>query len=286
MKYVFALITIISILVSGSVSAENLSTLAQIKNSETIRIGYRESEPPMSFLDKDNQPVGYSVDLCSLIVNKVKSELKNPNIATKYVPVTASNRFDALVNNSIDILCGATTKTLSRAELVDFTQLSFVTGASLLSLASSKVNGVSELQGKKVAVVKDTTTIDTLTKTIKELGSDAIVVPVNSAAEGVNALVKGEVDAFSSDQIILIGLLLTHESPKQFAIAGEVFSYEPFALAVRRNDAEFRLIADRVLSELNRSGNITPIYLKWFGGYLKEVPALLEAMYVLNSTPK
>ena len=286
MKYVFALITIISILVSGSVSAENLSTLAQIKNSETIRIGYRESEPPMSFLDKDNQPVGYSVDLCSLIVNKVKSELKNPNIATKYVPVTASNRFDALVNNSIDILCGATTKTLSRAELVDFTQLSFVTGASLLSLASSKVNGVSELQGKKVAVVKDTTTIDTLTKTIKELGSDAIVVPVNSAAEGVNALVKGEVDAFSSDQIILIGLLLTHESPEQFAIAGEVFSYEPFALAVRRNDAEFRLIADRVLSELNRSGNITPIYLKWFGGYLKEVPALLEAMYVLNSTPK
>lgn len=286
MKYVFALITIISILVSGSVSAENLSTLAQIKNSETIRIGYRESEPPMSFLDKDNQPVGYSVDLCSLIVNKVKSELKNPNIATKYVPVTASNRFDALVNNSIDILCGATTKTLSRAELVDFTQLSFVTGASLLSLASSKVNGVSELQGKKVAVVKDTTTIDTLTKTIKELGSDAIVVPVNSAAEGVNALVKGEVDAFSSDQIILIGLLLTHESPEQFAIAGEVFSYEPFALAVRRNDAEFRLIADRVLSELNRSGNITPIYLKWFGGYLKEVPALLDAMYVLNSTPE
>ncbi len=286
MKYVFALITIISILVSGPVSAENLSTLAQIKNSETIRIGYRESEPPMSFLDKDNQPVGYSVDLCSLIVNKVKSELKNPNIATKYVPVTASNRFDALVNNSIDILCGATTKTLSRAELVDFTQLSFVTGASLLSLASSKVNGVSELQGKKVAVVKDTTTIDTLTKTIKELGSDAIVVPVNSAAEGVNALVKGEVDAFSSDQIILIGLLLTHESPEQFAIAGEVFSYEPFALAVRRNDAEFRLIADRVLSELNRSGNITPIYLKWFGGYLKEVPALLDAMYVLNSTPE
>ena len=286
MKYLFAQIAIISILISGPVSAETLSTLTQIKNSETIRIGYRESEPPMSFLDKDNQPVGYSVDLCSLIVNRVKSELKNPNIATKYVPVTASNRFDALVVNSIDILCGATTKTLSRAELVDFTQLSFVTGASILSLASSGIDTIPDLQGEKVAVVKNTTTIDSLTKVLKQVGSDAIIVPVDSAAEGINAVVNGEVGAFSSDQIVLIGLMLTHEHPELFVIGEGVFSFEPFALAVRRNDAEFRLIADRVLSELNRSGNITPIFVKWFGGYIKEVPALLEAMYALNSTPE
>jgi len=286
MKYVFTLITVISILVSGSVSAETLSTLEQIKNSETIRIGYRESEPPMSFLDKDNQPVGYSIDLCSLIVNRVKSELKNPNIATQYVPVTASNRFDALTNNSIDILCGATTKTLSRSELVDFTQLSFVTGASLLSLTTSGIDTIPDLQGEKVAVVKNTTTIDSLTKVLKQVGSDAIIVPVDSAEEGIKAVVNGEVGAFSSDQIVLIGLVLTHENPEQFVIGDGVFSFEPFALAVRRNDAEFRLIADRVLSELNRSGNITPLFTKWFGGYIKEVPTLLEAMYVLNSIPE
>ena len=273
-------------LIPGLASAEVFSTLDQIKNSETIRIGYRESEPPMSYLDENNQPVGYSIELCTNIVNSVKRELKNPNIATKYVPVTASNRFDALVNNTIDILCGATTKTLSRAEVVDFTQLSFVTGASLLSLESAKVSSVSGLQGKKVAVVKDTTTIDSLTKAIKQLDSDAIIVPVNSASEGVNAVVNGEVDAFSSDQIVLIGLVLTHENSKQFVIADKVFTYEPFALAVRRNDADFRLIADRVLSELNRSGNITPIYVKWFGGFTKKVPTLLDAMYILNSTPE
>jgi len=286
MKYLFALTAIILILISGPVSAETLSTLTQIKNSETIRIGYRESEPPMSFLDKNNQPVGYSIDLCSLIVNRVKSELKNPNIATKYVPVTATNRFDALTNNSIDILCGATTKTLSRAELVDFTQLSFVTGASLLSLATSGIDTIPDLQGEKVAVVKNTTTLDSLTKALKQVGSDAIIVPVDSALEGIDAVVNGEVGAFSSDQIVLIGLMLTHEHPELFLIAEGVFSFEPFALAVRRNDAEFRLIADRVLSELNRSGNITPIFVKWFGGYMIGVPPLLEAMYALNSTPE
>ena len=286
MKYTIALIALISMLVSGTASAGDISTLEQIKKSETIRIGYRESEPPMSFLNEDKQPVGYSIELCLHIVNEVKSQLQNPNIAPKYVPITASNRFEALSNNSIDILCGATTKTLSRSELVDFTQLTFITGASLLSLKSTKVDGIAELKGKKVAVVKDTTTMDTLQKTLRRKGNDAKVVPVDSASEGMDLVIKGEVAAFASDQIVLIGLVVTHMDPKQFAVADEVFSFEPFALAVRRNDADFRLVADRVLSRLSRSGEIKKVYKQWFGQYITEVPELLEAMYILNRTPK
>lgn len=284
MKSMFVLIILLSIFLSGTSLAESISTLEQIKKSGAIHIGYRENEPPMSFLSKDKQPIGYSIELCLRIASEVKRKLKDPNIAIKYVPVTASNRFEFLTNNSIDILCGSTTKTLSRAELVDFTQLSFVTGASLISLKTSKINGISELQGKTVAVVKDTTTIATLKKALKEAGSDAQLVPVNSASEGINAVTKGFVDAFSSDQVVLIGLAITHKKPEQFSIAEEIFSYEPFALAVRKNDSEFRLIADRVLSELNRSGKINSIYTRWFGQFTKEVPTLLEAMYILNST--
>ena len=286
MKYTIALIALISMLVSGTASAGDISTLEQIKKSETIRIGYRKSEPPMSFLNEDKQPVGYSIELCLHIVNEVKSQLQNPNIAPKYVPITASNRFEALSNNSIDILCGATTKTLSRSELVDFTQLTFITGASLLSLKSTKVDVIAELKGKKVAVVKDTTTMDTLQKTLRRKGNDAKVVPVDSASEGMDLVIKGEVAAFASDQIVLIGLVVTHMDPKQFAVADEVFSFEPFALAVRRNDADFRLVADRVLSRLSRSGEIKKVYKQWFGQYITEVPELLEAMYILNRTPK
>ena len=131
-----------------------------------------------------------------------------------------------------------------------------------------------------------TTTIESLKRALKEAVSDAQVVPVVSAAEGVAALEAGKVDAFASDQIVLIGLVVTNESPEKFGIAGELFSYEPFALAVRRNDSEFRLLADRVLSQLYRSGQITPIYSKWLGGLSDEVPNLLEAMYILNSTPE
>ncbi len=284
MKYMFALIVMLSMLITSTSQAENVSTLEQIKKSETIRIGYRENEPPMSFLNEDKQPIGYSIELCLRIANEVKSRLKNPNIAIKYVPVTSSNRFESLANNSIDILCGSTTKTLSRAELIDFTQLTFVTGASLLSLKETEVDEISDLKGKKVAVVKDTTTLATLTKALKKNENDAKIIPVSSAKEGMDAVTKGNVDSFASDQVILIGLAITHENPEKFMIAKEIFSYEPFALAVRQNDSEFRLIANRVLSELNRSGQINSIYSRWFGQITKEMPSLLEAMYILNST--
>lgn len=287
MKYMYMLVALISMLVvSGTSLAETTPTLEKIKKSEIIHVGYREAEPPMSFLSKDKQPVGYSIDLCTLIVQEVKKELKNPNIAVKYVPVTSSNRFKALEDNSIDILCGSTTKTLSRSELVDFTQLTFVTGASLLSLEKTKVEGIAGLEGKKVAVVKDTTTIDVLEKALKTAGSDAKVIAVDTAEAGINALIKGDVDAFSSDQIVLFGQMLTHSDAAKFAIADSIFSYEPFALAVRKNDAEFRLIADRVISRVYRGGLISSIYDKWFGRYIQEVPELLEAMYILNSTPE
>ena len=286
MKYTITFIALITMLVSGVASAGGASTLEQIKSSETIRIGYRESEPPMSFLNKDKQPVGYTIDLCKQIVNEVKSHLQNPNIATRYVPITAASRFEALQDNSIDILCGSTTKTLSRSELVDFTQMTFITGAAFLTLGPAKLKEVSELNGKKVAVVKGTTTVGSLAKVLKKAGSDAIVVTVDTAAEGMDAVIQGQVQAFAADQIVLIGHVVTHKNPKKFTVSDNVFSYEPFALAVKRNDADFRLLANRVLSRLYRSGQIKKVYKQWFGKYITKVPNLLEAMYIMNATPE
>jgi ABC-type amino acid transport substrate-binding protein len=286
MKYAIAMMALISMLFSGTGTAAGTSTLEQIKSSNTIRIGYREDKPPMSYLNQKKQLMGYSIDLCERIVAEVKNTLQDPGIVTKYVRVNASTRFEALTDNSIDILCGATTKTLSRSELVDFTQHTFITGAALLSLNNFPIKKVSDLAGKKIAVVTDTTTLGSLTKILESGGSDAKIVEFKSSAEAINALVKGDVHAVSGDQIVLIGLIVTHPNPKQFALADNVFSFEPFALAVRQNDSEFRLIADRVLARLYQSKDILPLYEKWFGKYLKKMPTLLEAMYLINSTPE
>jgi len=286
MKYIIVTMALITMLASGITLAADFSTLEQVKKTKKIRIGYRADKPPMSFVNRNNELVGYSIDLCLRMVDEMKSTLEIPDISVEYVPVNASNRFDALTDNKIDILCGVTTKTISRSEIVDFTQPTFVTGAALLTLKTLEVQNISELSGKKIAVVKDTTTFDSLTKMLKREGSDAEVVTVKTAVDGMNAVTRGEVDAFSGDQIVLVGLIINSDNPKQFALTENVFSFEPFALAVRKNDSEFRLVADRMLSRLYRTKKVLLLYDKWFGSYIKTMPTLLEAMYLINSTPE
>ncbi len=286
MKSMFAILMAAALLAPLPGAAAQSGTLEQIKASGTVRIGYRQAEPPMSFHDENGKPVGYTIDICTRIVIAIKTELGLSEIATEYVPVTAADRFTALTGNKIDILCGSTTKTLSRGKLVDFTQLTFATGASLLSLKETPITGLGDLQGKKVAVVKDTTTIEALKAALKEGLTEAEIVPVDTTEQGMKLLRDGKVVALSADQVVLIGLVLMSEDRESFGISPNFFSFEPFALAVRRNDADFRLVADSVLSQLYRTGQINEIYKKWFGIFSQKRPILIEALYRLNSTPE
>jgi len=285
MRGKLGIILLIAFFASPIAAKELTGTLQQIKKTGQIRIGYRVSEPPMSFLDKDGNPTGYSIDICKGIVAKVENQI-GTDVKVEYVPVTADGRFKALGDNKIDILCGSTTKTLSRSELVDFTQLTFVTGASLMTLKDNKANDSDGFDGKKIGVVKATTTAVELKKLFQGTSIDAEVVLFNSAKEGIDALRKKKIDAFSSDQIILIGLALKEQDSMNFEIKSEVFSFEPFALAVRRNDADFRLVADRVISELYRSRKILGIYDKWIGTFSRKRLPIYDAMIKLNATPE
>lgn len=284
MKAKLAIILAIVFFASPLAAEELTGTLAQIKKSGQIRIGYRNSEPPMSFLDKDDKPDGYSIDICKSIVTAVEKKIGS-EVKVQYVPVTAEDRFKALADNKIDILCGSTTKTLSRSELVDFTQLTFVTGASLMTLSENSARD-SGFAGKKIGVVKGTTTEVALKGLLRETSTNAEVVLFNSAREGVDALQNKKIDAFSADQVVLIGIALKAQQPKEFVIDSTVFSFEPFALAVRRNDADFRLVADREISALYRSRKILKVYDEWIGKFTGQRLPLFEAMVKLNATPE
>ena len=285
MRGKLTIILLIVFFASPLAAQELTGTLQQIKKSGQIRIGYRVSEPPMSFLDKDGNPTGYSIDICKGIVAKVENQI-GTDVKVEYVPVTADGRFKALGDNKIDILCGSTTKTLSRSELVDFTQLTFVTGASLMTLRDSKSRDSGGFAGKKIGVVKNTTTAIALKELLRETSTDAEVVLFNSTKESIDALRKKKIDAFSSDQVVLIGIVLKAHDQMNFVIDPNVFSFEPFALAVRRNDADFRLVADRVISDLYRSKKILEIYDKWIGKFTGLRLPVFDAMIQLNATPE
>ena len=283
MRSILVTILLVGFFANPLAAQELTGTLQQIKKSGKIRIGYRQFEPPMSFLGKDGKPTGYSIELCKQIVTGIKNKI-GTDVNIEYVSVTAEDRFDALRKNKIDILCGSTTKTLSRSEIVDFTQLTFVTGASFMTLKGSNIRG--NFKGKKIGVVKGTTTAVRLKELFRETSTDAEIVLLNSAAEGLNELKKENIDAFSSDQVVLIGLVSTADNPDNFSILPDLFSFEPFALAVRRNDADFRLIADRVISHLYQSSQILPIYDKWIGKFTIRRSSLFEALIKLNATPE
>ena len=283
MKGTLAAIFLITLFVNPLAAQELTGTLQQIQQSGKIRIGYRQAQPPMSFLGKDGLPAGYSIDICKHVVTGIADKL-GKDVMVEYVSVTAEDRFRALSDNRIDLLCGSTTKTLSRGEVVDFTLLTYPTGASLMTLKGSKAG--NDFSGKKIGVTKGTTTASALKKLLQETKTNADIVLLNSAAEGLKALEKKEIEALAADQVVLVGLALTADDPGIFTLFRDLFSYEPLALAVRKNDADFRLVADRVISSLCQSKEIRKIYDTWLGKFSNTRPSAFEALIKLNEIPE
>lgn len=260
-------------------------TLKKIKTSGTFTIGYRDAAPPFSFPGPDKRPVGYSIDLCMHVASAIQKQLGMDNLKLNWVPVTAENRIDMVAQGKVDIECGTTTMTLSRQERVDFSLMTFIDGASLLTAAGTNWRGISDLTDKRIAVIPSTTTEKALNDFLKKEFVSVKVIPVKDHVEGLAAVEKGLADAFASDRGTLIGIAITSKDPKRFALANIVFSYEPYGLMVRRNDAAFRLAVNRALAELYRSGGFIPIYERWFGAFGKPSDAI-QAMYLLNGLPE
>ena len=259
-------------------------TLGKIKTSNILNLGYRDSAPPFSFPGPDRQPVGYSVDLCTHVASAIQKQL-GVNLKLNWVPVTAENRIDMVVQGKVDLECSTTTASLSRQERVDFSLMTFVDGGSLLTKADANLHGLPDLRGKRIAVIPGTTTESALTKFLKEEFITVEFVHVKDHLQGRAAVEKGSVEAFASDRGILLGLAVTSKDPKQFGLANLLFSYEPYGLMMRRNDAAFRLTVNRALAELYRSGAIAPIYERWFAGFGRPTQAI-QAMYLLNGLPE
>ncbi len=271
---------------SDLLAQESEGTLEKIARTGEFVIGYRTDASPLSYENADGQPSGYSVDLCRRIAAGVKAHLGKQDIEAKFIRVTSDERISAIVSGKIDIECGSTTITLSRQEHVDFTLPTFVTGGSVLSLAENGINGMSDLSGKKIGVVKNTTTIEQLRDYLQQNLIDAEVVTVADRKEGMNQLNLGEIDAFASDQIVLIGQIIEAVFPKRYSLMDETFSYEPYGLVVRRNDADFRLVANKAITQLYRSGQHIQIFNKWIGRIGIRPPPILVAMYQLNTLPE
>ncbi len=274
----------IAVLCTFAIQAQ-ADTLGQIKKSGEIRLGYRTDAPPMAYNDASGQPTGYSVELCKRIATAVKDELKLADLKVTMVPLSNEERIDAIANNKADIECGSTTITLSRLKKVDFTSMTFVTGGSVLSLADSGIDTIAKLAGKSVAVVNATTSEPALRAYLAKNLIDAKVVVVPNRDEAMKQLAAKQVDAFAGDQIVQIGFVMQAERGT-YKLSNDLFSYEPYAFVVRRNDADFRLVANRALAQIFRGDQINDVYMQSFGKVGLRPSPILVAVYTLGALPE
>lgn len=284
----FGLLLVLFLTTPASIllAQEHTGTLDKIAKTGEFVIGYRTDASPLSYENADGKPSGYSVDICRRIAAAVKAHLADDKIETKFVPISSEERLQAVEKGKVDIMCGSTTITMARQKLIDFSLPTFVTGGSVLSLAGSNIKSMADLSGKKVGVGKNTTTAEQLQTYLQDNLIDAEVVIVKDRADGMKRLNGRDIDAFASDQIVLIGQVIEALYPKNYSLINETFSYEPYGLIVRRNDADFRLVTNKAIAQLYRAGQHIQIYNKWIGRIGIRPSPILVAMYQLNSIPE
>ena len=239
-------------------------TLQKIKDTGTITIGHRESSIPFSYLDGNQKPVGYSMDLCNKIVDAVKKELKMPALVTKLTPVTSQTRIPLMTNGTVDLECGSTTNSLERQKQVAFGVTTFVSPVRMVVKADSGIKTLDDLNGKAVATTTGTTSDRYIKQNEKGHNIDVKNVYGKDHAESFLMVETGRASAFVMDEVLLAGFVANAKNPKDFAIVGPALSTEPYGIMLRKDDPQFKALVDKTLSGLMKSGEINKIYAKWF----------------------
>lgn len=252
------------VLASGAFTqVQAADTLAKIKQSGKVVIGYRESSDPISYI-VGGKPMGYAVDICNSFANELKKELKLPGLKVEYKAVTSSTRIPEMLAGNIDMECGTTTNSLTRQQQVSFSTNYFATEVRMAVKANAPIKTLADLNGKAVVTTQGTTS----DKYIK-MGEKGEKINVNNVygkdhSDSFAMVASGRAAAFVMDDNILAGLIAKSSNPKDFKIVGPVLSSEPYGIMLPKGDVAYKKVADRVVTGLWKNGQMAALYKKWF----------------------
>jgi glutamate/aspartate transport system substrate-binding protein len=282
---VLVVVLAVTLMATGASAQRAPDTLGKIKAAKSINVAFSGDSLPFSYVGEGNKPAGYSIDLCQRVIAAIGQAVGEPNLKVNWIVGTAAERVQMVAAGKADMDCANTTTTLTRLKEVDFSNLIFIDGGGFLVAADAPINRFTDLNGKKIAVIKGTTTEQRLNAAMKARLVNAQVTPISDGSEGVALLATGAVDAFAGDKIKLIGLAAQAKEPDKFAMLMEDLSYEPYAFALPRGDAAMRLEVNKALTQVYVSGDIEGIFRQWLGK-LGRPSGLLAAMYLLNAIPE
>jgi glutamate/aspartate transport system substrate-binding protein len=250
---------------ASTATAQSLGpTLQKIKDAGTITIGHRDSSVPFSYLDDSQKPIGFSLELCNLVVAKIKARLGQPGLKVAYQAVNSSNRIPLVKNGTVDIECGSTANTIARQQEVAYSVIFYAPQFKWISLKSSGLKTTEDLKGKTVAVTQGTNTAQFVAKLNAEKALGMKILQGKDHAESFLLVETGRASAFMEDDILLAGLKATAGSPDNFAFLTDAFPSDPYGVMMAKGDGEFKRLVDDALTEAMKSGQYDKLYTKWF----------------------
>jgi glutamate/aspartate transport system substrate-binding protein len=246
-------------------AAELTGTLKKVKETGALTIGYRESSVPFSYLDDDQKPIGYAMDICARVADAIKRELKLDKMEVKLVAVTSATRIPLMANGTIDLECGSTTNNADREKQVAFTNSHYLTASRFVSKKVNKINSIGDLKGKTVVSTSGTTNIRQVTEVNGQRNLGINILPAKDHAEAFLMVETDRAVAFVMDDILLAGLIASSRDPDAYVISDDAFSLaEPYGIMLRKDDPDFKKLVDASTAALYKSPDGPKLYDKWF----------------------
>ena len=256
--------------VSTGVFAQDAQTaLGKIQASNTIAIGHRETSVPFSYVDANNEVIGFSQDICNKIIDAVKVKIKKPDLKVRFIPVTSQNRIALVQNGTVDLECGVTTNLKARQDQVAFSDTFFVATTRLLTRKDSGIKDFPDLAGKTVVTNQGTTSERILRKMNEEKKMNMQIISAKDYGEGRLTLETGRAVAYMMDDVLLAGTRSLTANPSDYVLVGTPQSSEAYGFMLRKDDPEFKKLVDDTMSEIMKGPEIKAMYAKWF---MKPVP--------------
>ena len=236
----------------------------KIRSSKTITLGHRDSSVPFSYLDGNQKPVGYSLDICREIVASVQRKLGLDRLEIVLNPVTSATRIPLLTNGTVDLECGSTTNTKDRQAVVAFSPTTYVATSNFLSKKRDGLGTFADLAGKRVVSTAGTTSLKLINDLSVQKGLNYTILSAKDHAEAFLMVETGRAAAFVMDDILLAGLIANAKEPGAYAISKEYLSLEPYAIMIRKDDPAFKAMVDEAVAGLLKSDRFAALYRTWF----------------------
>ncbi|MFZ1953435.1 MAG: amino acid ABC transporter substrate-binding protein [Pseudolabrys sp.] len=280
-RLIAVVLTLLSVTVaSAQTQVPSTSRLKTIANTKTIKLAYRTDARPFSFVNEKIEPVGFTIDICKLVVISIERQL-GVSLKTEWVPVNVQTRFTTVASGKADMECGSSTVTLGRMKEVDFSNFIFVESTGMVVTRASNIRTFTDMAGKRIAVAAGTTNEQAIISQLKQQKIEATIVSVKDGSEAIAMLEDGKADGFASDKLLLVGAPM--KNPQALVMLPDDLSVEPYAITLPRGDWALRLAVNTGLAEIYRSGQVVVIFKGWFDRIGMQMSPVLRIMYGLGS---